>query len=244
MFDFFKKNKKHSLIESGILLGATDVHCHILPHVDDGSPDYVTSIKLLQFLKQLGYQEVWFTPHSMEDLPLNTADYLKQNLEEFLKQYSGPMKLHVASEYMMDGKFLPMLQEDKVLPLGTKKHLLVETSYYCGPENLMEILDEVVKKGYTPVIAHPERYMYMEWPDYVKLKDCGYEFQMNLNSLSGYYGHREEDICLDLLANGMYNYAGTDIHHLGNYCNYLEDIKLEAHVLDNVAYLLSQNKTL
>lgn len=243
MFNFFKK-KKHNLIESGILLGATDVHCHILPHVDDGSPDYVTSIKLLQFLKQIGYTEVWFTPHNMEDLPLNTADYLQGKMNEFLEKYTGDMKLHIASEYMMDGKFVPTLQEGKVLPLGTHNHLLVETSYYCGPENLSEILKEVFTQGYTPVIAHPERYMYMEWPDFVALKDCGYEFQMNLNSLSGYYGKRELDICMDLLDNDMYNYVGSDLHHLGNYCNYLEHIQLEVQDMDKVAYLLSQNKTL
>lgn len=243
MFNFFKK-KKHNLIESGILLGATDVHCHILPHVDDGSPDYVTSIKLLQFLKQIGYQEVWFTPHSMEDLPLNTADYIQKNLLEFQEKYTGPMQLHAASEYMMDGKFLPMLREDKVLPLGTHKHLLVETSYYCGPENLMDILKEVTEKGYIPVIAHPERYMYMELTDLFKLKDQQYKFQMNLNSLSGYYGKREKAICEELLANGMYNYVGTDIHHLGNYSTFLQGLEAEAPVLDQVAYLLSQNKTL
>lgn len=243
MFSFFKK-KKHNLIESGILLGATDVHCHILPHVDDGSPDYVTSIKLLQFLKQLGYQEVWFTPHSMEDLPLNTAAYIQKNLQEFQEKYTGSMQLHAASEYMMDGKFLPMLREDQVLPLGSKNHLLVETSYYCGPENLQDILKEIVLKGYTPVIAHPERYMYMEWPDLLALKDQNYKFQMNLNSLSGYYGKREKAICEQLLNNGLYNYVGTDIHHLGNYCNYLESIETDAATLDQVAYLLSQNKTL
>lgn len=244
MFGIFRK-KHHSMIESGVLMGATDIHSHILPRVDDGSPDYVTSLKLLNYLKQLGFQEVWFTPHTMEDLPMNTADYLKAGLNEFKGKFTGTMKLNISSEYMLDSGFLPKLAEKQVLPLGhQQKHLLVETSYYCAPENLYEILAEIRNQGFIPIIAHPERYMYMEWEDLVELKDQGFDFQMNLNSLSGYYGKRELDFCQDLLYNKMYNYIGTDLHHLGNYSSYLESIEEESDVLDGVAELFQNNKLL
>ena len=244
MFDFLKP-KKHTLIESGILIGATDVHSHILPTVDDGSPDYVHSLKMLSYLEQLGYKEIWFTPHTMEDLLQNTDEYLTQRFNEFKQQYKGDLTLHIASEYMMDGVFLPMVENHKVLPLGNQKnHLLVETSYIYGPSNLNEILETVFNSGLEPVIAHPERYMYMEWEDFVALKDKGYHFQINLNSFSGYYGQRPMELAEEFLENGMADYVGTDIHHLGNYAHSLESIKLKAQQLDQVAQLLLNNKTL
>ena len=242
MFDFLKP-KKHSLVESGILVGATDVHSHILPHVDDGSPDLVHSFKLLNYLEQLGYAEVWFTPHTMEDLPYNTDEYLKAKFAEFQESYHGSLKLNIASEYMMDGVFLPMVESDKVLSIGkNNKYLLVETSYIYGPENLKEILETVYNKGYEPIIAHPERYMYMEWPDFVELKDKGYHFQLNLNSFSGYYGQRPMELAEQFLEVGMGDFIGTDIHHLGNYCRCLESLKLKVQQIDQIAQLIENNK--
>lgn len=243
MFGIFGK-KKHNLLASGILSGATDIHSHLVPGVDDGSPNLESTLEMLTYMEELGYKELWLTPHSMEDLH-NTKENLQQAFQTVTENYKGPLKLNLSSEYMMDSGFLPKLQNGDILPLGKSgKHLLVETSYMYGPENLNHILEEVFNKGYQPIIAHPERYMYMQWEDYEVLKEKGYKFQLNLNSLSGYYGQRPFDISDDLLFNGMYDFVGSDLHHLEHYTNALKHIKLESKLIDALAHLIENNKTI
>ena len=172
---FFSFKKKHNLVKSGILKGMTDIHSHILPGVDDGSPDRATSLELLQFLENLGITSVWLTPHVMSDMQRNTTAYLTERFEAFRNYYKGPIRLHQAGEYMMDAQFTSKLPAE-VLPLG-KNHLLVETSYMLPPVGMKEILASVKQNGYFPVIAHPERYTYMDMDDYRLLRSrctpCG-----------------------------------------------------------------------
>lgn len=233
---FFKR--RHNLLKSGILQGKTDIHSHILPGVDDGSPDVETSLQLLDFMEELGYTTVWLTPHVMYDLH-NTAAKLQQRFEELLPAYQGSIQLHLASEYMMDQGFNERLTTDP-LRLG-KEHLLVETSYMNPPAGLAEILISVWNAGFHPLIPHPERYMYMELEDYQELKSNGYEFQLNLLSLSGYYGSRPKLVAEDLLQRGMYDFVGSDLHHLHRYKYFLEHMKLTAKQLDAVEQLLENN---
>ncbi len=233
---FFKK--RHNLLKSGILQGKTDIHSHILPGVDDGSPDVETSLQLLDFMAEVGYTTVWLTPHVMYDLH-NTAAKLQQRYDELLSAYQGDLQLHLASEYMMDQGLNERLTTDP-LRLG-KEHLLVETSYMNPPAGLAEILISVWNAGFHPLIPHPERYMYMELEDYQELKSNGYEFQLNLLSLSGYYGSRPKLVAEDLLQRGMYDFVGSDLHHLHRYKYFLEHMKLTTKQLDAVEQLLENN---
>lgn len=236
---FFKR--KHALIDSGILRGKTDIHCHLLPGVDDGSPDEAHTLQLLQFMEQLGYRELWFTPHVMLNLG-NTAEKLKQVYSDFLPHYQGSLQLHLASEYMMDEGFNERLYTDP-LRLG-KNHLLVETSYMSPPAGLEDILLSVWHAGFQALIAHPERYMYMEEDDYWRLKDKGYQFQLNLMSLSGYYGGRPKFVAEQLLEDDFYDYVGSDLHHLDRYQPMLERLRLPTKYLDRLEQLLENNGTI
>jgi len=229
---------KHNLLKSGILDGKTDIHCHLLPGVDDGSPDIEHSLELLDYMEELGYTSVWLTPHVMSELH-NTAEKLQNRFVELQKRYSGPLKLHLASEYMMDAAFEVRLNTDP-LRLG-KEHLLVETSYMSGPANLDDILLKVWNKGFRPLVAHPERYMYMDEDDYWSLHERGYEFQLNLMSLSGYYGGRPKFIAEQLLEDDFYDFVGTDLHHIDRYDDFLQNLKLTRQQLDKLEELLTNN---
>ncbi len=237
MFGFFGK-KKHRLIDSGLLHGITDIHSHILPGVDDGSPDTATSLQLLAFMEELGFRHVWLTPHVMEDFP-NCNDRLQAIFSQLCADYKGPIRLSLASEYMLDAGF-PARIPHQVLPLG-KNHLLVETSYMYGPSGLYSILLDVYNHGYRPVIAHPERYMYMDADDYELLKSKGYQFQLNLLSLSGYYGSRPREVSEKLLSQGCYDFVGSDLHHLHRYQPMLQSLKLTQEQLDQLEQLLHNN---
>lgn len=236
MFGF---TKKYNLLDSGILRGSTDIHCHVLPGVDDGSPNIDTTFRLLEFMsEQIGYSKIWFTPHVMQDLQ-NTPDSLSTVFSTTKEAYDGPIEFNLAAEYMIDEGFKQNI-ENSPLRLG-KDHLLVETSYMNAPVGLDKILLTVWESGLRPLIAHPERYIYMGKMEYEHLKEYGFDFQLNIMSLSGYYGSRAKEVAFKLLENDMYNYVGSDLHHLDIYKPMMEKMKLSKKHLDALSELIGNN---
>lgn len=205
-------NKKYSIANSGILERFTDWHCHLLPGVDDGVQAMEETLQLLALYEQQGIREVWLTPHIMEDIP-NTTQRLLSRFNELQDAYHGPITLHLAAEHMLDSLFEERLAADDVLPLGKDgRHLLVETSYYNPPFGLNEVLLRIKSKGYVPVLAHPERYVYMDKDDYQQLRTLNVQMQLNLGSLAGIYGPEAKQKAEWLLKNQYYSYTGTDTH--------------------------------
>jgi tyrosine-protein phosphatase YwqE len=199
-----------------LLKGFIDHHSHILPGVDDGVKKMETSLKVLERYEQLGFAEVWCTPHVMEDIP-NTTAGLQARFAELTAAYQGPIKLHLAAEYMMDALFEERLQQDDLLTLGEAgHHILVETSYFTPPMDMDGILRRIKQTGRYPVLAHPERYVYMNKERYTALKDDGIVFQLNLSSLAGAYGSEAKDKALWILKKNYYNLIGSDLHSMRN----------------------------
>ncbi|MCR4965134.1 MAG: capsular biosynthesis protein [Bacteroidales bacterium] len=198
------------------LSGFTDYHSHILFGVDDGVKTQEMSLQVLKRYEEIGISEVWCTPHIMEDIP-NTTEGLKSRFEELKAAYTGPIKLHLAAEYMMDQLFEERLHNNDLLPLGEDgNRLLVETSYFNPPMDMLDILQQIKSHGYFPVLAHPERYVYMNKSDYRTLKEKEILFQLNLSSLAGGYGPEAQKKAKWLLKKGFYNLAGSDLHSLRN----------------------------
>lgn len=213
------------------LPGGIDWHSHILPGVDDGFQEIKKSLEMLHLYENAGIREVWLTPHIMEDVPNETA-HLRQVFADFQKQYQQDfaernpadkqmIRLHLAAENMLDALFEKRLEANDLLPLGEeKKYLLVETSIFLAPMNFHSLLERIKNKGYTPVLAHPERYLYMENSDYEKLRQMGVKFQRNVFSLDGQYGDKVKKRCRWLMKHDMYDFVGSDMHRLGIYWRY------------------------
>lgn len=192
--------------------GATDWHSHILPGVDDGVSDLDTSLKILARYEEIGFSRVWLTPHIMEDIP-NRPDDLKNRYEDLKTAYNGSIELRLAAENMMDELFVERLGARELLPIGDKgDSLLVETSYFTPPANLFGIIDSIFSSGYFPVLAHAERYVYMDQRHYDRLHTRGVRMQLNLLSLSGNYGKAVTEKAHRLLELGYYDRVGSDIH--------------------------------
>ena len=148
----------------------------------------------------------------MEDMP-NTTKELKERFMELKATYRGSIMLYLATENMLDNLFEERLAKNDVLPLGKDgKHLLVETSYFNPPMGLNNILLRIKTKGYIPVLAHPERYVYMDENDYRQLKGLNVRLQLNLFSLVGAYGIGIRKKAEWLLRNSFYDLAGSDTH--------------------------------
>jgi putative capsular polysaccharide biosythesis protein len=227
--------KKYALVDSKIFQGFTDWHSHILPGVDDGVQTMQEALDILALYERLGVKAVWLTPHIMEDVP-NTTAYLKERFENLKAAYQGNVVLHLAAEYMLDNLFCERLNNSDLLPLGEKGDwLLVETSFYNPPMNLPEILGRIKAKGFHPVLAHPERYIYMSDSDYGKLKQESVRFQINLPSLAGFYGREAQRKAKWLLAKGYTNLYGTDTHCKYQFSSFIElsDHRLYSKCRDN-----------
>lgn len=191
--------------------GFIDCHSHILPGVDDGVKTMKDSLAILERYAQMGIREVVFTPHVMEDVP-NTPEDLRKRFAAFCEEYKGPVKLHLAAEYMMDHHFEEQIEKGDLLTHGDGKHILVETSYFNPPANMDYILFQLQSLGLVPILAHPERYMYMKKEQYGEIKDRGIQLQMNLGSLCGMYGSHVRERAEFLMNEGLYDMAGSDIH--------------------------------
>ena len=210
MFGLF--NRRMSILDSGLLKGAVDQHSHILYGLDDGVKTQEDSLAILRFLEEQGVSEVWFTPHVMEDVP-NTTEAIRARFEELKAVYGGGLQLHLAAEYMIDTLFEERLSNRDLLEHGDEV-VLVETSAIAPPINLWVVLDKMLKSGYRPLIAHPERYRYMDREDYRELHNMGCLLQLNLPSIVGFYGESARQRAQYLLDKGWYRMFGSDCHRM------------------------------
>lgn len=196
-----------------------DFHNHIIPGIDDGSPDSETSLNLIKGLQDLGFTEFIFTPHIIADTHPNSPESIKQGfdvLNAVIDQNNVDLKRSFAAEYMMDDIFSQKLRNKEPFLKLVDDKILVEFSYIQRPDHVEKISFDLQIQGYEPILAHPERYIYYHnnWEyNYNHLKDLGFELQLNLLSLTPYYGKEVQKIAQKLLKADMFDFACTDIHH-------------------------------
>lgn len=196
----------------------TDMHSHLLPGIDDGSPDLDTSLQLIRGMMNLGYTKLITTPHIMWDMYRNTNEIIAAKLEllrKGLKEESINIEIQAAAEYFLDDYVHGLIKSNQPLLTIKDKMVLVEFSLAYPSHSIKDILFDMQMQGYQPVIAHPERYIYLERSKdfYEELKDIGCLFQLNLLSLTGHYGKAVQELSQYLIKKGYYDLAGTDLHH-------------------------------
>jgi tyrosine-protein phosphatase YwqE len=217
MFNFFRK--KNSALTAPVHLPFdTDIHSHILPGIDDGSPDLETSLQLVKGIYDLGIRKTVATPHVIADMYRNTPETINAALKELRDAVviAGiPIEINAAAEYMLDDYFLRLLNDEAPLLTIHKNIILTEQSYASSSGRLNEIAFAIMTRGYRPIMAHPERYMYYhnDYENYAHLKDIGFLLQVNILSLTGYYGKSTAKAAKFILENNLADFVGTDMHH-------------------------------
>lgn len=234
---------RHHLPEA-LFQGACDVHCHLLPGVDDGFSTTEKSLHALKRLEEYGVKKMILTPHFMKDYPENNRANITPKFEDYKAEAAKVcnIELRLGAEYMLDARFLDHAK-DGFLTLD-KTHVLCETSYLMYEPGISQMLYDVMCDGYLPVIAHPERYEYAVKDNYFRWKDKQFEFQLNLLSLGGAYGRPAFVKSHYLLKEGMYDYVGSDMHGLDNFRRFLPDIRLSKKEMANLEILIENNKKL
>lgn len=209
MFSFFTKH----LFLADFIEDAIDMHCHILPGIDDGSPAIEISEKMADLYKNLGYGGVIATPHIMQDYYHNTAASITDSLKTFNKEMPITLQLpyRAAAEYMLDSGFDILLEKKELLTISENK-LLVEMSYFQKSMHTEQQIFDIQNYGYVPILAHPERYNYMTPSESIELKRRGCLLQLNLLSLSSHYGGDVQKKAFDLLTENAINFVSTDAH--------------------------------
>ncbi len=216
-----------------------DIHSHLLPAIDDGAKNYEDTQFLISELKKLGFSEFITTPHVMEAVWQNSTEKIELVLKDTkasLLENKIENPFFSGAEYMMDGGFIKLLETEKLRTLKDN-FVLVEMSYLNAPLNLYEVLFQLQVAGYTPVLAHPERYAFYEknLNEFTKLKNAGCLFQLNLLSSVGYYGTNVSKTADYLLKNNMYDFVGSDVHHSKHVASFNNKVILKnATLLENV----------
>jgi protein-tyrosine phosphatase len=216
MFSFLKK--KNVFVDNGYFPIQTDMHSHILPGIDDGSPNVETSIELVKGLMQLGVKQSIATPHIIGDMYRNNVETVNASLNllrRTLVEYNVNYTVNAAAEYMLDFYFLELLEKKEKLLTIKNNLVLTEFSYAERPQKIEHILFSIITEGYQPILAHPERYAYFhsDLKIYHHLNDIGFLLQVNLLSLTGYYGINVAKAAQYILKNNLATYTGTDLHH-------------------------------
>lgn len=240
MFSIFKKKYPASPDFSQL---KTDMHSHLLPGIDDGSPDTQVSLELMDGLQELGYQKFITTPHIISDMYPNTPDTIaaaKEQLEAAAKQDQKALPLTAAAEYYLDDHFTSLLQSKQPLLTLQFNLVLVEFSFVSLPMNYKELIFDVQMAGYQPVLAHPERYGYLHGQKsvYNELKTAGCLFQLNLLSIVGYYGKQALEQSQYLLKQKQVDLLGTDLHHH----RHLDALRRAGQLQDTINQLLDSGK--
>lgn len=230
MFFLRKKNLKLKPLVS-------DFHSHLIPQVDDGIQDVPSAVEIAESLKKLGVQTIITTPHISQHAYPNTAETIMagySQIREALKIHDPNLDFFVAAEYYMDEIFLISIQQKAPLLTFGQRHLLFETSYLSEPLQLNEVIFQLVTQGYRPMLAHPERYMYMTVRKAEDLRNRGVNLQLNLLSLIGFYAEPVQRLAEKLIDAGLINAVSSDCHN-PEQARYLEKVstrKYYRRVLD------------
>lgn len=195
------------------------MHSHLLPGLDDGVSTMEEAEQIILNFIDLGYQHLITTPHVMSDAYRNTPESISQKLFElqaYLSKKNISIKVSAAAEYYLDENLFKMIETDQPLLTFGSRYLLFETNFITEPFNLKEFIFMATTRGYKLVLAHPERYLFLQnnLEKVQDLMDRGVLMQMNISSLTGYYSKQVRQMAFKLIDHGMVHWLGSDCHHL------------------------------
>lgn len=197
----------------------TDCHCHILPLLDDGATCMNESVLLARYQVKWGFRKVVCTSHRVGKYPNVPEDVIRTcaALQEELIKQNVPLELTPSMEYRLIPETWPETLEKEYLLPWEGNHILIELPIHKASRIGNIVPEDEIKRlldmGYQPVLAHPERYLYLDMGRYHSFKEAGVLFQRNIGSLEGLYGEAVSVRAEALMAEGLYDTQGTDLHN-------------------------------
>jgi len=216
MFGIFKKKeyKKDITFDYSSIL--VDMHSHVLPGIDDGAKNPEESIELVKKMMALGIKKIIATPHIMADYYRNTAETINDALallKTELEKQNIDIEVEAAAEHYFDETFEGRITRGDLMTIGDN-YVLFEFSFINHPPNTVQVVQKLKDLGYKPILAHPERYPYLDIDQLKTLHEWGLLFQINTISLTGYYGKETKKAAENLIDNQLVDFISSDMHHL------------------------------
>jgi tyrosine-protein phosphatase YwqE len=214
VLNWFKKNINP---EAGTL-PIIDIHSHLLPGLDDGVQSFEEAESIIRQFHKLGYRKLITTPHVMSDFFKNSNEIILAKHEELTQWLAAKeifVEIQAAAEYYLDEELIRKIEMNERLLTFGNNYLLFETNFMTEPLNLKEFIFLATTRGYRPVLAHPERYSYLQG-NFSKAEDIlnrGVLFQLNVSSISGYYSKAAQTIAQKLIDRGWIHLLGSDCHN-------------------------------
>ena len=240
IFNFFQK-KKEVLLPFDLSRFKVDIHSHLIPGIDDGSQTMDETIAMLAKFQELGYKKVITTPHVMSDSFPNTSENILAGLEDVraeIKKVGLTIEIEAAAEYYFDETFVAKIKAKDLLTFGDN-YVLLEFAFHSPPQYIDQMFFELQSRGYRPVVAHFERYMYFlgKIEKAIEWRQKGINIQININSLSGHYGPDIKKQAERLIDAGEFDFIGTDCHRI-EHLMLLEDSLTSPYIHKIGNYLL------
>ncbi|MCS7296716.1 MAG: CpsB/CapC family capsule biosynthesis tyrosine phosphatase [Bacteroidia bacterium] len=190
-----------------------ELHNHVLPHLDDGAQTMQESLQMMLFWAEMGYQKVIATPHqnTLMNPSQEEIEMMEARLRQHLQEQELPIFLTTAAEYLLEPELRTRLSALRTF--GPKRYVLIEMDFWLPMVGVDQILFELYQCGYTPVLAHPERYTYADRTMLKSWYERGLFLQVNLLSLVQAYGRLAQEKAEYLLEKGWVHFLGSDMHH-------------------------------
>lgn len=221
-----------------------DLHCHLLPNIDDGSKSIQETIELIKHAVNSGFDTICFTPHYAEPQYVSGKEKNEKilfKIKNELKNQNIKVNLYLGNEVFINDKMLKFIEEKKITTLADTDYILVELPMYqeMPQEIVQSFIGDLLNKKYNVIIAHPERYRYIQ-ANPKKIFDYFNEdviFQGNYASILGYYGRDAQKTIKKFLKWKKISYFATDTHQIDR-CIYddVEEIKKKLHKIVDKEY--------
>jgi tyrosine-protein phosphatase YwqE len=216
MFSFFKKKEPKTNITFNYESVIVDMHSHVLPGIDDGAQNVEESVALVKRMMAMGIKKIIATPHIMADFYRNTPETINNALlllKTELAQQGIAIPIEAAAEHYFDEVFEKMVDERRLMTMGDN-FALFEYPFMDAPLNGYKVIQKMIANGYKPILAHPERYLYMEMEDIEGLRNWGCNIQMNTIALTGAYGKEIRKRAENMVDRQLIDFIGSDMHNL------------------------------
>lgn len=196
----------------------TDIHCHIVPGIDDGARDAKTAASLVERMQRWGIERIIASPHVTQETFENDSSTVTpaiERLHDELHARGNDIEVTHSAEYRIDALLQERLEKNELMLLPNN-YILIENSFLQEPWNLDQLVFDLQMRGLSPILAHPERYLYYHHRQerYRQLCEAGLMLQINVLSLAGHYGAAEQKVARHLIKEGLVSFVGTDLHNM------------------------------
>ncbi len=235
-----------------------DIHTHLLNEVDDGSRDVIESLTSLKIAEEAGFTDIILTPHYIKGYYDNDYEFIKPKIEELKsKLYDNNIlvKLHHGNEVYISEDIGELIKNGTVAKLARSRYLLFELPQKSKMLTLNQLVEDIKAAGCVPVLAHPERYLFVQHNpnELIPLIQKGVLMQSNYGSIIGQYGKEAQKTLVKMLKSNMVHFLGSDTHRTGyiyghfdrverEFLKYISEEKFKELTTKNPMQILENNK--